>query len=885
MDSDSGSAAKRKRKRSSSPSPSVSVGRKGGKRKRSSYRKKTWKELGRTDARKGRKRKLKKTHVCRSAEYKKRKNTKRRAAWKHNVAKNKKTKQAIRKPRENLKPGARKKGCKDFSAWERTTVRDLRRKGNTMASLPGLLLQEAEKEGRGETRKRALSSCKAYANGKVRGKRRGAEPIPQIFKDALVHFSKRLRKQRENKGETPLSLPMAASGFPGSDSSAYRAMKSKKQAARPCRVKPPLTEVNREERMERCKEILEAIKSGEIDREFFQEELIYLDCKTFNVNTTARKKMLFRKGARRFVWRTRSEGLLPECTKPSQFAAKGGGRGLKIFAAIGGGRLILFEEYRKWNRHTAARLTKKLREECERIWPEKKQLVIHLCHDNDRSFNSAENALAEKNCLFELFPIPVRSPELMPLDYTHWKWILDRMREHEDRVGWRNRKESVKEYSDRLKRTAFSLNKFPEVVDRAHACMVDHAEMIVGAGGGHFEDGRKALKRWRDKRCLLEGLEGFKHKGKFPLWLRKGWREFFDEGPDEFLDHVSSADSPAEKKKRSHWTRSPRIAMARNQKKGGKKGEKNGGKKGEGDPSPGEQEDPPAEEGKGGAPPGGKAKDPPAGKKTGGAPLGGKGEEQGEPEKDEEGGGPERAVLPEGLVPSAPPPAERALGRQRVERNEVTQVPRTRVRLANGKYQYEYRGVVQVGLDGSVYRVQTEVERQGHVEEEAAGDGSCLFNSFSVFVEDQSPSALREAVAAGVRDLPAGTRLGRGERLGTFLRRALIPGDRAVPSDVRAELRREGGHDAAPLDALRRIYAGWLLRKDKRGRFCTWGSHFDIAVFAHLFKRQVFVHLPKGPRAARRYVEVGEPVGREGDPEVLLVYRGGCHYNFLLPEE
>jgi hypothetical protein len=190
-----------------------------------------------------------------------------------------------------------------------------------------------------------------------------------------------------------------------------------------------------------------------------------------------------------------------------------------------------------------------------------------------------------------------------------------------------------------------------------------------------------------------------------------------------------------------------------------------------------------------------------------------------------------------------------------------------------------------LGLDGSVYRVQTEVERQGHVEEEVAGDGSCLFNSLSVFVEDQSPSALREAVAAGVRDLPAETRLSGGARLGEELRRALLPGERAVPSDVRAELRRKGGHGAAPLNALRRIYAAWLLRRDKKERFSTWGSHFEIALFAHLFKRQVFVHVPRGPRAARRFVELCEPLGREGDPEVLLVYRGGCHYNLLLPEE
>ena len=69
---------KRKRSPSASPSPAANKKKKG----RSSYRKKTWKELRRVDSRKGRneKRKIRKTNKMRSAAYKKRKNRKRREA-------------------------------------------------------------------------------------------------------------------------------------------------------------------------------------------------------------------------------------------------------------------------------------------------------------------------------------------------------------------------------------------------------------------------------------------------------------------------------------------------------------------------------------------------------------------------------------------------------------------------------------------------------------------------------------------------------------------------------------------------------------------------------------------------------------------------------------
>ena len=265
-----------------------------------------------------------------------------------------------------------------------------------------------------------------------------------------------------------------------------------------------------------------------------------------------------------------------------------------------------------------------------------------MCHGNDKSFNSEENSNTEKRCGIEVFKIPVRSPELMPLDYTHWKWVLDNMRAYEDRVGWRSRKEGVREYLDRLRRTAFSINKFPDIIRKAHACMLDHAELIVQEDGGHFEDGKKALKRWRYERDLCAELESFRSKnGKLPLWIKKGWENFFDDTPEDFLDRSDGACAGSEKggtgkPQRKHWTRSPRIAAGEGgpREQGGSK--KPGGEPERGGPEQGGPEKPggggsqkggPQKPGDGGSQKGGPEKPGEGGPKKGGRIEGGRPEE------------------------------------------------------------------------------------------------------------------------------------------------------------------------------------------------------------------------------------------------------------------
>lgn len=198
---------------------------------------------------------------------------------------------------------------------------------------------------------------------------------------------------------------------------------------------------------------------------------------------------------------------------------------------------------------------------------------------------------------------------------------------------------------------------------------------------------------------------------------------------------------------------------------------------------------------------------------------------------------------------------------------------------------WEFRGDLQRAPDGQVYTVKTERERVGCEEVESPGDGSCLFHSCSPFV-DVAPGALREAVAEQICVMGAGVQIAGGDTFANALRRVLAgvgQVERTTPKAIRLAVQKAGGAEGAPLAELRQIYAAWLLQKRANGTYKTWGSHFEIALIAHLYARKIFIHrTADGPRPSeRRWMEIGSPVG-VGPEEILLLYCGECHYNYLV---
>ena len=281
-----------------------------------------------------------------------------------------------------------------------------------------------------------------------------------------------------------------------------------------CRTKPQLHAPQRQKRMGFCRNLK---RKTEV---YFRTKVVFADCKSFTVRTSERQQRLGRAREYHSTYRGEDEGLLEETTRTSKFASQGGGKSVKVFAAYADGELILWRVYTKWDGAVAATITAELAAACRRKWPSRKE--VDLMHDNDRSFNSAANAQAERDAGFALVEMPPRSPDFMPLDYAHWAWILNSMQQQEAAEGFQPQTRA--QYLARLDATAHSIPK--DVVDRAHGQMVDHIQKVFEARGGHIEDGRRGVsevknarkRKWSDAERRARFAQWEKQS---PAWLTK----------------------------------------------------------------------------------------------------------------------------------------------------------------------------------------------------------------------------------------------------------------------------------------------------------------------------------------------------------------------------
>jgi hypothetical protein len=90
------------------------------------------------------------------------------------------------------------------------------------------------------------------------------------------------------------------------------------------------------------------------------------------------------------------------------------------------------------------------------------------------------------NCI----DFPVRSPDLMPLDFTIWRALLYRLRRQEEKIKGR---ETLGAFKARLRRTAMRLPE--DFFDRVWGEWRRRLRRCHEAGGGHFEGGHLVKTR------------------------------------------------------------------------------------------------------------------------------------------------------------------------------------------------------------------------------------------------------------------------------------------------------------------------------------------------------------------------------------------------------
>jgi hypothetical protein len=466
----------------------------------------------------------------RSAQYKKKKNTKRHKAYKKKRAAKRRTAQNRRAAEEADPTGNTARANAEYLA-EVHASRTLRLLKVRKPKATGVTHLDASEQGTA----RALAHTKITMNGKTitPGTRKQAEGMERS-RSTLVRYHQKKKaeeqkkcpnkKSEEEKGKcgrpgpseaqanrlavvhtalrkrlgkklipTYITDAMGASCFPFGQTCARKYLKGKTgRTWQPTRVMPPLRSGEPQKRTEF------SLQYGGRPESFWQHDVIFADCKRFQVRTSPRQKVLGRWRRYYATYRTRREGLLRHLTRPSGYAAKGSSKSVGVYAAVARGEVLLWEEYTAWNAQVAAAMTRKLEQAVRDRWPEEfsEQAGVggmHLVHDNDFSFNSALNRDQESSSGFRVIHLPPRSPEFMPLDYAHWAHILTRMQAAE---AFSPQSERAVAYKARLRATALATP--PDVINRAHGQMVDHLAKVEAAKGCHFEDGRRATNELKN---------------------------------------------------------------------------------------------------------------------------------------------------------------------------------------------------------------------------------------------------------------------------------------------------------------------------------------------------------------------------------------------------
>jgi len=378
----------------------------------------------------------------------------------------------------SLKKGLKKGGQKRYmSAVEKQLALDMY---HLRKQKPSLI---AEVMGRDHsTITRIVFKKKAYA---AKGVGR-----PSMMTDAdLDAFVKKTQEMvREADSEYEVTVPMVrrATKTQASEKTILKGLHKRGIFFRKLREKPVLTDEDKKMRYSFAK------THKKKSRIWWANNVhAYIDNKHWPVylNKAARKMAAQR--TVRGAYRARGDGLGKGYTKrPKVF--KVGGKTITISAGISAKKVVMWKEIKgKWTGEVAASTYKDvLKKALDQAEPRKSAHII--LEDNDPTgWKSKKGIKAKEDAKLRVLELPPRSPDLNPCDYGLWKEVDKRMRNQEKKHD-KDKKESRKEYTQRLARTA---QRLPATfLTKLVGDMQRRCQRLFEAKGGHFEEGGKRTK-------------------------------------------------------------------------------------------------------------------------------------------------------------------------------------------------------------------------------------------------------------------------------------------------------------------------------------------------------------------------------------------------------
>ena len=181
----------------------------------------------------------------------------------------------------------------------------------------------------------------------------------------------------------------------------------------------------------------------------------FYDCKTFPMPLTDKQRVRFRQTRVTGHLRFPAEGTGRGFTKPRSDHCWLGVPSVTIAAVVAKDRVIMWHDVgKKWNGAVAAGVySGPMLKALRRTWGPRRQFTI--VEDGDRKGNQSNKGKnAKKQAKLRATVLPPRSPCFMPLDYSIWKKIVDKV---VTTMPKGKRRETKEAFSARLKKAARSL--------------------------------------------------------------------------------------------------------------------------------------------------------------------------------------------------------------------------------------------------------------------------------------------------------------------------------------------------------------------------------------------------------------------------------------------
>jgi len=205
----------------------------------------------------------------------------------------------------------------------------------------------------------------------------------------------------------------------------------------------------------------------------------YIDNKQWPLPLTPKQRKHFQQTCVSGHLRTQAEGVEQGFTRPRQKHAWIGMPSVNIAAAVNKNRFLMWRVVKgSWNGAAAADLYKgPLLSALRRTYGKKTSYAI--VEDGDRKgFQSGKGIKAKKESGIRSIKLPPRTPSLMPLDFSLWQKIMEKMVAAAPKGT-----ESKKVFLARLERTAHSLPRSVHL--KAVSRMKKNCQAIVDAKGWH----------------------------------------------------------------------------------------------------------------------------------------------------------------------------------------------------------------------------------------------------------------------------------------------------------------------------------------------------------------------------------------------------------------